>query len=69
MLMMILNFIACLANAMICFIFFSYRINSIDEYCDLPYFKDTDFQEKNDLNIGLNIIAAFCYLFCFQVVK
>ena len=64
MLMMILNFIACLANTMICFIFFSYRINSIDEYCDLPYFKDTDFQEKNDLNIGLNIIAAFCYLFC-----
>ena len=50
MLMMILNFIACLANAMICFIFFSYRINSIDEYSDLEYFKGSDFKEKNDLN-------------------
>ena len=64
MLMMILNFIACLANAMICFIFFSYRINSIDEYSDLEYFKGSDFKEKNDLNTGLNIVAAFCYLLC-----
>jgi len=64
MIMMILNFIAVFANAMICFIFFSYRINSIDTYSDYPYFKDSDFKEKNDLNISLDIISAFCYLFC-----
>ena len=64
MIMMILNFIAVFANAMICFIFFSYRINSIDTYSDYPYFKNSDFKEKNDLNISLDIISAFCYLFC-----
>ena len=64
MIMMILNFIAVFANAMICFIFFSYRINSIDTYSNYPYFKNSDFKEKNDLNISLDIISAFCYLFC-----
>ena len=63
-LMMILNFIACFANSMISFIFFSYRISSIDTYTDYPYFIDTDFKDKNDLNIALDIISAFCYLFC-----
>ena len=62
--MMILNFIACFANAMISFIFFSYRISQIDKYSDYPYFDKTDFKDKNDLNIGLNIVSAFCYLFC-----
>ena len=63
LLMMILNFIACLANAMICFIFMSYRSDSIADYCDLPYF-DSDFKSRNSLNMALDIIAAFCYLFC-----
>ena len=63
MIMMILNFIACFANAMICFIFFSYRINSIDEYSTYPYFDD-DFKRRNDLNMAINIITSFCYLFC-----
>ena len=63
LLMIILNFLAVFTNAMICFIFFSYRVNSVDEFRDYPYF-DSKFGETNDLNISLNIISAFSYLSC-----
>ena len=63
MLIMILNFIAVFANAMICFIFFSYRVNSIDKYKSYNFFS-SDFGEKNDLNMSLSLISAFTYLVC-----
>lgn len=63
MLIMIINFIAVFANAMICFIFFSYRVNSIDKYKSYNIFS-SEFGEKNDLNMSLSIISAFTYLVC-----
>ena len=63
MLIMIINFIAVFANAMICFIFFSYRVNSIDKYKSYNIF-NSEFGEKNDLNKSLSIISAFTYLVC-----
>ena len=63
MLLMILNLIACIANGMICFIFFSYRVNSIDEYRNYTCFS-SEFKEANYLNMSLNIISAICYLLC-----
>ena len=60
---MIINFIAVFANAMICFIFFSYRVNSIDKYKSYNIFS-SEFGEKNDLNMSLSIISAFTYLVC-----
>lgn len=63
MLMVILNFIATFANSMICFVFFSYRVNSIDDYSNYEFF-DSDFKKANDLNMSINIINAICYLIC-----
>ena len=63
MLIMILNFIAVFANAMICFIFFSYRVNSIDKYKSYNFFS-SELGEKNDLNMSLSLISAFIYLVC-----
>ena len=63
MLLMILNLIACIANGMICFIFFSYRVNSINEYRNYTCF-NSEFRETNFLNMSLNIISAICYLLC-----
>ena len=63
MLIMILNFIAVFTNAMICFIFFSYRVNSIDQYKSYECFS-SDFGQKNDLNMSLSLISAFAYLAC-----
>ena len=63
MLLMILNLIADVANGMICFIFFSYRVNSINEYRNYKCFS-SKFRETNFLNMSLNIISAICYLLC-----
>ena len=63
MLLMILNLIADVANGMICFIFFSYRVNSISEYKNYKCFS-SEFRETNYLNMSLNIVSAICYLLC-----
>ena len=60
---MILNLIADVTNGMICFIFFSYRVNSISEYKNYKCFS-SEFRETNYLNMSLNIISAICYLLC-----
>lgn len=60
---MISNFFGCFANGAINIIFFAYRVNSIDQYKNYTCF-DTNFRKKNDLNISLDIISFFCYLFC-----
>ena len=63
LLMMILNFVACLINIIISFIFFTYRISSIDTFKDYSCFTK-DFRTKNDLNISLNVLCIVCYILC-----
>lgn len=63
LLMMILNFVAVLINIILSFIFFTYRITSIDTFKDYSFFSD-DFGKKNDLNLSLDFICAIFYLLC-----
>ena len=63
LLMMILNFVAILINIILSFIFFTYRITSVDTFKDYPFFTD-EFGQKNDLNISLDFICAIFYLVC-----